>query len=128
MGVGVETVGTTVGVPVGVGVAVGVGVNVGLGVRVGVAVAVGVGVDVGVAVGVRVPRTLWPALEGVRPPARISTNPTTRASAPTLRAFEPEASGRWPDPFASAMYGPILSARYGAQEMRSAVQSYEPLP
>ena len=120
--------GTGVDVPVGVGVAVGVGVKVGLGVQVGVAVAVGVGVDVGVGVGVRVPRTLWPTLEGVRPPARITTNPTTRASAPTLRAFEPAASARWPDPFASAIYRPKLSANYGAQEMRSAVQSYEPLP
>jgi hypothetical protein len=123
-------VGTGVDVLVWVGVAVGVavGVNVGLGVHVGVAVAVGVGVDVGVAVGVRVPRTLCPALEGVRPPVRITTHPTSRASAPTLRAFAPAASERWLDPFASVIYCPNLSAGYGAQEMRSAVQSYEPLP
>jgi len=43
-------------------------------------------------------------------------------------AFEPAASARWPDPFASAMYCPKPGARYGAQEMRSDVQSYEPLP
>jgi hypothetical protein len=121
----------TVGVIVGLGVRVGVGVVVGEGVRVGLGVLVGVGVEEGVRVGegvqvcvgvrvrVGVPST-WGSAVAVAPASTITiTNPMAKPKAPTLAARP------------AALLSDILlpeRARYGAQDMRSVVQSNSPVP
>jgi hypothetical protein len=114
-GVGVETVGVAVGVEVDVGVGVTVGVGEGDGVQVGVGVGVGVKVGVGVAVNVGVPSTSGWAEMGDPTMARIITNPTK----PSVATVPPrlDACGS----FMLLFYA--FKAGYGAQEIRSVVQS-----